>query len=263
MGPGRPEEARRMAERITSKTNSTLQHIRRLLTSRKYRYECRSFVADGVKLVDEALHWSIRVEALVLCDGVEFPVPEGVREIRVPPALMKDVSRMETPQGVIALCRMPEPEPFTPTPGCLILDGIQDPGNLGTILRTADAFEIPVVLADGCADPYGEKTVRASMGAVFRSPPRQIDTQTLIRRCAEQRVPICATALSPRAKDIRTMDLWNCAVVIGSEGKGVCAELLDAADREAIIPMNERCESLNAAVAAALVMWQIRNGGLS
>ena len=150
-----------MAEWITAKTNSTIQHVRKLLASRKYRYECRAFVADGTKLVGEALRWGIGVEALILREGVEFPVPPGIREIRVPEALMKDVSRMEAPQGVLALCRMPEPRPLALEPGCLILDGIQDPGNLGTILRAADAFEIPVVLTEGCADPYSEKRSRA------------------------------------------------------------------------------------------------------
>ena len=247
-----------MAERITSKTNSTLQHIRKLIASRRYRYESRAFVADGAKLAAEALRWSWNVDALVLTDGVDFPVPEGVRELRVPAHLMADVSRMDAQQGVLALCRMPEPKPLALSPGCLILDGIQDPGNLGTILRTADAFEIPVLLSDGCADPYGEKTVRATMGAIFRTPPVQASAEELIARCAEQRIPICVTALTPRAEDIRAVNLGDYAVVIGSEGQGVGARFRGAADRETIIPMSSCCESLNAAVAAAVVLWQMR-----
>ena len=176
-----------MAEWITSKANSTLQHLRKLMASRKYRYECRAFVADGVKLVEEALRWGLGVDALVLRDGVDFPVPPGVRELRVPEGLMRDLSRMETPQGVLALCRMPAPEALDLKPGSLILDGIQDPGNLGTILRAADAFEIPVILSEGCADPYGEKTVRATMGAVFRRPPLQAPTPLSRQRSSTAR----------------------------------------------------------------------------
>ena len=247
-----------MAEWITSKANSTVQHVRKLMASRKYRYACRAFVADGVKLVEEALRWGLGVEALILREGVDFPVPAGVRELRVPDSLMKEISRMETPQGVLALCRMPEPEPLDLKPGSLILDGIQDPGNLGTILRAADAFDVPVVLADGCADPYGEKTVRATMGAVFRRPPKQAATEEILGQCRERQLPICVTALSDRAEDIRRVALRSCLTVIGSEGQGVSEAFLEAADLEAIIPMSPRCESLNAAVAATVVLWELR-----
>ena len=246
-----------MAEHIVSKANPTVRHIKKLLTSRRWRYESRAFVADGVKLAREALRWGT-VEALLLQDGLDFPVPPGVRELRVPEQLMRDVSRMDAPQGVIALCRMPEPEPLVLAPGCMILDGIQDPGNLGTILRTADAFSVPVLLSEGCADPYGEKTVRATMGAVFRTPPRQASAAELLKGCRQAGIPLCVTALSPRAKDIRGVDLSRCAVVIGSEGSGVSRAFLDAADFEAVIPMSPNCESLNAAVAAAVVLWQMR-----
>ena len=247
-----------MAEWITSKTNATLQHLRKLAASRKYRYECRAFVADGAKLVEEALRWGLGVDALILREGVEFPVPAGVREIRIPEGLMKDVSRMETPQGVLALCRMPEPEPLDLRPGSLILDGIQDPGNLGTILRAGDAFEVPVILSEGCADPYGEKTVRATMGAVFRRPPLQATAEEILAQCRERGLPLCVTALSETAEDVRGIDLKSCVTVIGSEGQGVGEAFLEAASRQAIIPMSPRCESLNAAVAATVVLWELR-----
>lgn len=249
-----------MPELITSKANSTLQHIRKLMASRKYRYECRAFVADGTKLVEEALRWGLGVEALILREDVDFPVPAGVRELRVPENLMRDVSRMEAPQGVLALCRMPEAAPLDLQNGSLILDGIQDPGNLGTILRAADAFDVPVILSDGCADPYGEKTVRATMGAVFRRPPIQASAEEILAQCAARKLPICVTALSDRAEDVRRTDLHACVTVIGSEGQGVSEVFHAAASREAIIPMSPRCESLNAAVAATIVMWELARG---
>lgn len=246
-----------MAERVTSRTNPYIQHVRRLYTDRKYRYACRAFVADGTKLAAEALRWA-EVEAVLTREGLAFPVPEGVRHIEVPETLMTAVSRMETPQGALCVCRMPQPAPLTLAPGTLILDGIQDPGNLGTILRTADAFSVPVVLSDGCADPWGEKTVRAAMGAVFRSPPQQAAREELLRLAAEQGLPLCVTALSETARDIRTLDLRGCLTVIGSEGRGVSEAFLAAASMQAIIPMSPHCESLNAAVAATIVLWQIR-----
>ena len=249
-----------MAEWITSKANSTMQHLRKLLASRKYRYETRSFAADGTKLVAEALRWGIPVDALVIREGLDFAVPRGIREIRVPESLMREISRMDAPQGVLAICRMPDQPALAPRPGCLILDGIQDPGNLGTILRTADAFDIPVLLSEGCADPYSEKTVRAAMGAIFRTPPMQGTAEQILGRCAELGIPLCVTALAPDSKDIRQLRLSDYALVIGSEGQGVSSVYLEAAAAAAVIPMEARCESLNAAAAAAIVLWQLRQG---
>ena len=153
---------------------------------------------------------------------------------------------------------MPEKAAFVPKPGMLLLDGIQDPGNLGTILRTADALDIPVALLEGCADPYNHKTVRASMGAVFRTEVWQTTWEEAKRACAANHIPVAVTALSDRAVDLRSADLPAMAVVIGSEGRGVRQEILESADHELIIPMNPRCESLNAAIASAIVMWQMK-----
>ena len=172
---------------------------------------------------------------------------------------MESISPMQAPQGALFLCRLPEKTDFKPQQGMLLLDGIQDPGNLGTILRTADALNVKVVLLEGCADPYSHKVVRASMGAVFRTPVIQSDWETVRQACKDENIPIGVTALSLRAMDLRQAALREMAVVIGSEGQGVRSEILEQADAELIIPMNVHCESLNAAVAATIVMWQMTN----
>ena len=246
-------------ERIESRRNPLLVHLRKLQSSRAYRYEQRQFVADGTKLLDEAIRWYPGLDTVILSDTLPCPpLPEGVRAVAVPEALMQSLSTMKSPQGAVFLCRMPEPQPLRLTPGCLILDGIQDPGNLGTILRTADALDVPVVLSDGCADPYGEKTVRASMGAVFRTQPQQAPAQEILAACARQGIPLAATALRERALDVRRAEPDKLAVVIGSEGRGVSELFLSRAEQALVIPMQPRCESLNAAVAAAIVMWEMR-----
>ena len=189
---------------------------------------------------------------------MEAEIPAGVRVVRVPGDVMQSLSPMETPQGALFLCRLPDKTAFQAKPGMLLLDGIQDPGNLGTILRTADALNVPVVLLEGCADPYSHKVVRASMGAVFRAPVIQSDWETVKAACRSSKIPVAVTALSDAAVDIRSADLTQMAVVIGSEGQGVRREILDSADAELIIPMQPHCESLNAAIAAAIVMWQMK-----
>ena len=247
-----------MTERITSRKNAFLQQVKKLLSSKKERQNAGLFVADGTKLLQEAVRWYEGLHTVILSDGVEAQVPDHVRMIRVPEDVMASISPMETPQGALFLCRLPEKTEFVPKPGMLLLDGIQDPGNIGTILRTADALEIPVVLLEGCADPYSHKVVRSSMGAVFRTPVLQTTWQEARAACQAAGIPIAVTALSDRAEDIRKADIGTMALVIGSEGRGVRQEILEGADRELIIPMNARCESLNAAIAAAIAMWQMK-----
>jgi TrmH family RNA methyltransferase len=244
--------------RITGRKNPLLQQVRRLLNSRRERTAAGLFVADGTKLLEEAVkHWP-GLDTVILADGVDAQVPESVKLIRVPGDVMESISPMQTPQGALFLCRLPEKKSFVPRKGMLLLDGIQDPGNLGTILRTADALQIPVVLLEGCADPYNHKTVRASMGAVFRSPVITATWQEVQTACARAGIPVAVTALTDRAKDLRQAPLRDMAVVIGSEGQGVRQEILDSADGELIIPMNPDCESINADIAAAIVMWQMK-----
>ena len=248
-----------METRITSRKNPLIQQVRRLLTSKKERENAGLFVADGTKLLAEAVRYYPGLQTVILSDGVVADVPAQVEVIRVPEDIMEYISPMETPQGALFLCRLPEPKGFVPRSGMLLLDGIQDPGNLGTILRTADALDVPVVLLEGCADPYSHKVVRASMGAVLRVQPVQATWEQVSAACAAAKIPVAVTALTDRARDIRKADLRSMAVVIGSEGRGVRQEILKQADTELIIPMNAHCESLNAAVAATIVMWEMKN----
>ena len=250
-----------MTERITARKNPLLQQVRKLLSSRKERENTGLFVADGTKLLTEAVKWWPGLETVILSDGTEMELPAHVRVVTVPKNVMESISPMQTPQGALFLCRLPEKKEFLPKPGMLLLDGIQDPGNVGTILRTADALQIPVALLEGCADPYSHKVVRASMGAVFRTPVVQTTWEQAKTAFAQAGIPVAVTALSSRAQDLRSAALKDMAVVIGSEGQGVRAQILDSAQAELIIPMNPNCESLNAAIAAAIVIWQMKCSG--
>ena len=246
-------------EYIVSRQNPLMVRTAKLLSSRKHRRSEGLFAGDGIKLLSEAVAWRPdQLYAVILREDLPWPeLPAHVRRISVPAALMERISGMEAPEGAIFLMRaLPEPE-GTLGPGTLVLDGIQDPGNLGSILRTADALDVPVLLTGGCADPFSPKTVRASMGAVLRTPPASIGREELIRRCREEQLPLWAAALTDSAGDIRTAPLRKGVVIVGSEGSGVSRELLEASDGQLIIPMHPRCESLNAAAAAAIVLWQM------
>lgn len=247
-----------MSELITSRKNPLLQQVKKLLSSRKEREQSGLFVSDGTKLLQEAIRWWPGLDTVILSQDVEMKIPTGVREVRVPKDVMESISPMRAPQGALFICRLPEKKAFVPKPGMLLLDGIQDPGNLGTILRTADALQIPVALLEGCADPYSHKVVRSSMGAVFRMEVVQTTWAAAEQACKEVGISVGVTALDEKARDLRQSPLNTMAVVIGSEGQGVRKEILQSAQNSLIIPMNPNCESLNAAIAAAIVMWQMK-----
>lgn len=243
--------------RITSRKNPLMQQVKKLFSSRREREQTGLFVADGIKLLDEAVRFYPGLETVILSDEVEVQVPETVHIVRVPGDVMASISPMETPQGAVFICKLPQPQPLVAHCPMLLLDGIQDPGNLGTILRTADALKVPVVLMEGCADPYGHKVVRASMGAVLRNQPLRASWDEVKEALHRADIPVAVTALSEKSVDIRSAELSRMAVVIGSEGQGVRREILKSADHQLIIPMNPNCESLNAAVAASIVLWQM------
>ena len=248
-------------EKITSRKNPLITHIRKLSTDRGYRRACGEFLGDGIKLLEEAVRWGAPLTTVIVTEGTVIPqLPEQVRLVEVPEDVMSSVSPMKTPQGALFLCQMTRETEKDSLDGThyLVLDGVQDPGNVGTIWRTADALGCDgLLLVNGCADLWNHKTVRSTMGACFRLPAWETTTEELRRLLAQAGLPLYATALREDTVDLRQADLSRCAVIIGSEGKGVSDELLEVSDRTLKIPMRERCESLNAAAAAAVVLWEM------
>ena len=217
-------------ERITSRTNPLMTKVRKLQKGRGARKAAGEYLGDGCKLLQEALSNGAEVRTVICCEGQELPrVPEGVRCVVVPEDVMASISPMEAPQGALFLASYPELTPPEELTGSryLVLDGVQDPGNVGTIWRTADALGADgVFLVNACADPYGPKTVRATMGAAFRLPVWETDGQSLADLLKRAQIPLYGTALREDTEDVRQADLSRAAVVIGSEGKGISEELL-------------------------------------
>jgi len=223
-------------------------------------------LCDSPKLLREAVRWGAPITALLYTEGAELPVPAedaSFRTARVSESVMRSVSPMETPQGVVFSCASADhapPERLSPEGRYLVLDGVQDPGNVGTILRTADAFRTTVILLPGCADLYNPKTVRAGMGVHFRSAIYRCTLPELTALLREAGLPLYGAALREDTADVREVDLRRCAVAVGSEGRGLSAEVLAACDRTVRIPMDGRCESLNAASAASVLLWEAARG---
>jgi TrmH family RNA methyltransferase len=248
-------------EVITSRANPLIARVRKLNARRAFRRMENAFAAEGPKLLAEALRWGAELEAVIAAPGTALPeLPDRVRRVEVPDSLLASMADTEAPQGIVFICKgkaLAMPEQLLEG-RWLVLDGVQDPGNVGTIWRTADAFGADgLILCNGCADPWNPKTVRATMGAVFRLPVYEGTLVEAADKLARAGVPLYAAALRDDTEDVRNICLERSAVIIGSEGRGVSEQALTLCQKTVKIPMLARCESLNAAVAAAVVLWEM------
>ena len=246
-------------ERLTSRKNPLIVHMRALGADKSYRHAHGEFLCDGTKLLGEALRWGAEITALLWAsDPVEAlacPV-----QFRVDQSLLDYVSPLKNAADVVFSVRIRPWDDAAPG-RTLVLETIQDPGNLGTILRTANALNIDtVVLTGSCADVYNPKTIRATMGAVFRQRWLEMDLDALRAYLSANGMKLYGAALSDASRDVREVDLHDAAIAVGSEGQGLSRPLLSLCAGEVIIPMNPQCESLNAAVAAAILMWELSKG---
>lgn len=224
-------------------------------------------VCEGPKMLEEAFRWGAEPTVILFADGAEFPSVslEKTRLVQVSADLLKSVAPTQTPQKLLFLCALPAKPLPAVLPGSryLVLDGLQDPGNVGTLWRTADAFGADgLLLLPGCADPFSPKTLRATMGACFRLPVWEMEVPTLFESLRQASLPLYATALREDTVDLRTLSLTRAAIAIGSEGKGISQAVLEGSEKTVKIPMTERCESLNAATAGAVVLWELCKGTL-
>ena len=230
--------------------------MRALGTDRAYRHEQQEFLCDGIKLLKEALLWNAEITAILWSSEPSLTVDCPVQYC-VSDELLNYVSPLKNAAGVIFSVKM-KPWPLSEPGKTLVLETIQDPGNLGTILRTANALNMDTVILTGdCADVYNPKTIRASMGAVFRQRFYSMPRSELRAYLDDYQIKLYGAALSEKSVDIRSVNVDHLAIAIGSEGKGLSEDMLALCDGELIIPMNAQCESLNAAIAAAIVMWEL------
>lgn len=246
-------------EKITSRKNEYIRSLRRLAAEGDYRRERGEYLADGLKLLREALASGARVTSVLWRERAEsLPGLENAAQFLAENELFDYASPMKNSPGPVFTVAMPPERGGAEMKNALVLETVQDPGNVGTVIRTANALGVDAVILTGeCADIYNPKTVRATMGAIFRQRVITCTHEELAALLEENNLPLYGAALSERAEDIRTVNVKNAAVAVGSEGRGLSAELLQKCGGEVIIPMRPCSESLNAAVAAAVIMWEM------
>ena len=242
---------------ITSRKNAYIAHLRALASDGAYRREKGEFVCDGLKLLVEAAVCGAEILSVLWKEGGAAGEADCPVQYLAPAELFDYASPMKNSPGPLFTVRIRAGEEGR-VDNAIVLENVQDPGNVGTVLRTASAFSIgAVVLCGDCADLYHPKTVRATMGAIFRQRVDCLSREELPNWLRRSGLRLYGAALSDTARDLREVDITHSAVAVGSEGQGLSAELLALCADELIIPMDERSESLNAAVAASVLMWEM------
>lgn len=250
---------------ITSRENPLVKRCRRLQNSVKARREEGLFLAEGVRLCREVFSCGISVEAVLATPDALAANPflqEKKEILEISQSVAVAISDTKSPQGMFCLCRIPSEPPFSirPQGRYLLLDRLQDPGNLGTILRGAEAFGVTaVILGGGCPDRFSPKVLRSTMGSVFRQPAFEADDLPgTVRGMREAGIPTWAAMPDPGARSVLELpEQGGLAVVIGNEGSGVSPEVAEACTGAVYIPMAPGIESLNAAAAATVIMWEL------
>lgn len=257
-------------EQITSRDNPLVKQAVRLMKSRRERRESGLFVAEGIKLCCEAAgsgrpveqllctrraleRYPRELEGLIERASASFLIGEGVEQ---------KIADTAAPQGVYCLCQLPPEQPLSldPRGRYLLLVSLQDPGNVGTILRSCEAFGVTALLVtEDCPDLYSPKVLRSTMGSVFRLPVgRYADPILLAQTLGERGITLYGAALGPGSRPLSQLRLGEgCCIAVGNEGNGLPADFLDRCAGSVIIEMKGRAESLNAAAAASILAYAL------
>lgn len=237
----------------TSINNSKIKELKKL-QNKKYRDETNMFLVETKHLVKEAYDSGYLDELLVLESSI-FSL--DVKTNYISENVLKYLSLMPSPSEVIGICKKRE-EKLNGNK-ILILDDIQDPGNLGTIIRSSVAFGVStIVLSKGCADVYSDKVIRASQGMIFKVNIIRSDIKEVVNKLKAEDYKILGTKVDG-GKEIKSVSKSEkFAIIMGNEGNGVSKEILNMCDEYIYIPMNKNCESLNVGVATSIILYELR-----
>lgn len=242
---------------ITSINNQTIKELDKL-KQKKYRDLEQRFLIEGEHLVEEAEKSGV-LEKIILLENSEYP--SKLEKIYVSKNVMKKLSSLDTPPNIIGVCKMLSRKELGKK--VLLLDDIQDPGNLGTIIRSSVAFNVDsIVMSLNTVDLYNPKVIRSTQGMIFKINLIKDDLGQVIEKLKSKNIPIYTTNVNggENIKNINTTDSYG--LIMGNEGNGVKDEISTLADRKIYIPMNSKVESLNVSVAASILLYELgdKNG---
>ena len=246
---------------IESMQNARVKQWKKLLT-KKDRDKSGLFLVEGFHLVEEALANGL-VDEVILKEDTDLPLKWDLSAINlftVHKDIFKAIADTDTPQGIAAVCRKPTfADNGVDFSTVLLIDRVQDPGNIGTMIRTADAAGFDaVILGDGCADAYSPKVVRSTQGSLFHIPVLKGNLEKWIENLQQSGVSVYGTALQGAKPYKEVSASPRFAILVGNEGSGVSKELLAKTDQNVYIPILGKSESLNVAVAAGILMYGLK-----
>ncbi len=235
----------------SSVNNSKIKDLSKL-KNKKFRDKQKMFLIEGAHLVKEA-YTSGYLKELLLLEGTDFHLDVPTNYITE--NVLKTLSTVESPTGIMGICKFKDMT--LKGQKLLILDSIQDPGNLGTIIRSSVAFNIDtIIINDRCADIYSDKVIRSSQGMIFKTNIVKRDLSEFLKEI-KGKTPIFGTKVTD-GKDLKTLEkISEFAIIMGNEGSGVDPKLLDLCDEYLYIPMNKNCESLNVGVATSIILYEL------
>lgn len=239
----------------SSKQNPLIKEIASL-KDKKHRNALGLYIAEGVKMVNEAIENGIEIKYVVTTEtALPLIKPTSVETLVVTDSILEYLSEEMTPQGALAVIKIPNQEDKTPNGNAIILDGVSNPGNVGTIIRTANAFGYKDIYLINCADAYSGKTVRSSMSGIYFVNLYKTTYSEI--KSVLNGYKIIVADMSGESLDEFKVD-GNFAIVVGNEGNGISKEMFEMADKVVKIPMDEHAESLNVAVASSIMMYKLR-----
>lgn len=258
-------------ERISSKDNPKIKLFQKLMSGKKYRREQNMFVLEGLRLCLDGTLEHADFHCVFITETAEEKYGElleplyreySEKIIPITDDLGEKMSDTSGTQGVFAICKTLDKSELRGTikngGKFIILNNLQDPGNMGTIIRTADAVGINALILCGCCDLYNPKVVRSTMGSLFRIPAVEADYAEAIGVCREEDIPVYASVIDSDADDLTDVSFRNGgAVVIGNEGNGLSREDAELCDGRLTIRMKGNVNSLNAAMATGIIMWEM------
>ena len=240
---------------ITSKANSVVKNAKKL-HQKKYRKS--AYLIEGWHLFEEAVQAGVTIEKIFALESYRDQLAAFPQTIWVSEEILLDLADSQTPQGIVAIVQKEEVDlPDLHQGKFLFLEDVQDPGNVGTMIRTADAAGFTgVIVSDKSADIYSLKTLRSMQGSHFHLPIYRMPLVSFVEEAKKSNLPILATTLSRESKDYRELSsLENFVLVMGNEGQGISSVMAESADQLVHIGMKGRAESLNVAVAAGILMF--------
>jgi len=248
-------------KRIESNKNPQIKQWKKLHT-KKERDKSRTFMIEGFHLVEEALKSDVVIQELIISETTDIPSEWIVDDLSitiVTEKIMQEISDTDTSQGVAAVCEQYSVKEGGKISRLLLIDAVQDPGNLGTMIRTADAAGIDaVIIGEGSVDVYNSKVIRSTQGSIFHIPIIKENLHDTILKLKQNGIKVYGTSLKD-AVDYKQASVGESfALIVGNEGNGVEPELLDKTDQNLYIPIFGRSESLNVAVAAGILLYHLR-----